>query len=227
MKFLSRTREGWNSPRIDLRSPLTFRNAFLFPLQCPGALWGVLLGGLVLFVPFVGFALNMGCRLRMVSRMQRGLSPWPCWREPRMLWRKGVLATITILAYHLPALLIVLLALVFRRPSLFVLGLGLGACATFLLPGFMTFYAHDGKTEHLKRPDRALRRVLSGGQLYLKAWGIGIVACLLSFGGLLFFGVGFAWTSVWFWQVAAFCFSRVFSEQYGLMGTESVSLAQS
>jgi hypothetical protein len=127
------------------------------------------------------------------------------WNKPRIDLRSPLtLATATILVYHLPALVAVALAILFRG-------------ATFLLPGFMTFYAHDGRVEHLKRPDRALRRVLGGGRLYLKAWGIGIVACLLSFSGLLLFGVGFAWTSVWFWQVAAFCFSRVFSEQYDLL----------
>jgi len=217
MRFLRTIVSGWNKPRIDLRSPLTFRNAFLFPLQCPGAVWGVLVGGFLLLIPVLGFALNMGCRLRMVGRMQRGLSPWPCWREPLILWRKGLLATVTIVGYHLPALAVLALALLLRRLDLLLLALSFGMAATFLLPGFMTFYAHDGKVEHLKRPDRALFRVLKGGRLYLKAWGIGIVACLLSFTGLLFFGVGFAWTSVWFWQVAAFCFSRVFSEQYDLL----------
>jgi hypothetical protein len=140
------------------------------------------------------------------------------WNKPRIDLRSPLtLATATILVYHLPALVAVALAILFRGLKLLFVGLLLGSGATFLLPGFMTFYAHDGRVEHLKRPDRALRRVLGGGRLYLKAWGIGIVACLLSFSGLLLFGVGFAWTSVWFWQVAAFCFSRVFSEQYDLL----------
>lgn len=215
-----------NQNQIDLRSPLTFRNAFLFPLQCPGAVWGVFVGGFLLFIPFIGFALNMGCRLRMVSRMQQGLSPWPCWREPGHLWRQGLLATTAIVVYHLPALVVLALALFCKRWSLLLLALCLGAAATFLLPGFMTFFANDGRVEHLKRPGIALVRVLQGGRLYLKAWAIGGTACLMSFSGLLLFGVGFAWTSVWFWQVAAFCFSRVFSEQYGLLNPEALRLRQ-
>ena len=33
---------------------------------------------------------------------------------------------------------------------------------------------------------------------------------------LLVFGVGFLWTSVWFWQVAAFCFATVFTQRFEL-----------
>ena len=120
------------------------------------------------------------------------------------------------MVYHVPALFCFGLAALLHSPRLLLLSVVLGGLAAFFLPGFMTFYAHDGNLEHVLSPLRAWRRVLSGGTLYLKAWGIGIVGCLLSFTGLLFFGVGFAWTSVWFWQVAAFCFSRVFSEQYDL-----------
>ena len=95
------------------------------------------MGGFLLLIPFVGFALNMGCRLRMVSRMQRGLSPWPCWREPLILWKKGLLATAAILGYHLPALAALALALLLRRLDFLLLGLALGMAATFLLPGFL------------------------------------------------------------------------------------------
>ena len=39
---------------------------------------------------------------------------------------------------------------------------------------------------------------------------------LVSFVGLLGFGVGFAFTSVWFWQVAAFSFATVFTQRFDL-----------
>jgi hypothetical protein len=37
-----------------------------------------------------------------------------------------------------------------------------------------------------------------------------------SFLGLLVFGVGFLFTSVWLWQVAAFCFATVFTQRFQL-----------
>jgi hypothetical protein len=207
---------------IDLRSPLTWRNAFGFPLQSWESRRDVLVGGAVLFIPVLGFVLNMGYRLRMVHRMQRGECPWPGWADFRGLLRHGGVATAAIFGYHLPALICLSLAWWWANFWLGGLGLALGALATFFLPGFMTFYAYDFDVRHVLRPLVAWGRVLRGGRFYLRAWGIGICACLLSFGGLLLFGVGFAWTSVWFWQVAAFCFSRVFSEQYGLLGGDAV-----
>ena len=177
----------------------------------------MLLGGLLLWIPVLGFVLNMGYRLQMVHRMQRNQSPWPGWNHfPDLLLHGGV-ASAAILAYHLPALATLLLAWKLASPTLLLIGLSLGASATFFLPGFMTFYAYDFDFRHVIRPLPALRRVVHGGPVYLQAWAIGICACALSFAGLLLLGVGFAWTSVWFWQVAAFCFSRVFSEQYGLL----------
>lgn len=43
-------------------------------------------------------------------------------------------------------------------------------------------------------------------------------AMALSFLGLLAGGVGFVFTSVWFWQVAAFSFATVFTQRYDLDG---------
>jgi len=208
-------------PMIDLHSPLTWRNAFTFPLQSEGSRRDVLIGGVVLFIPVLGFVLNMGYRLRMVHHLQRGRYPWPGWTDFSGLLRHGGVATAAILGYHLPALLCVGLAWWLGSLWLFCLGVVSGGLATFFLPGFMTFYAYDFDVRHVLSPRVAWGRVLRGGRMYMKAWGIGVCACLLSFGGLLLFGVGFAWTSVWFWQVAAFCFSRVFSEQYGLSGGDA------
>ena len=39
---------------------------------------------------------------------------------------------------------------------------------------------------------------------------------LVSFVGLLGLGVGFLFTSMWFWQVAAFCFATVFTRRFDL-----------
>lgn len=202
---------------MDLRSPLTLSNAFRFPLQSAASRRDVLQGGLVLFIPVLGFVLNMGYRLQMVHRMQHGQNPWPGWQNYADLLKHGGVASAAILGYHLPALLCLGLACREESVVLALLGLALGGAATFFLPGFMTFYAYDGDARHVLRAGAAARRVLRGGRAYLKAWAIGICACLLSFLGLLGLGIGFAWTSVWFWQVAAFCFSRVFSEQYGLL----------
>ena len=80
----------------------------------------------------------------------------------------------------------------------------------------MSHYCKRLDPREIFDPFRALGRVRQGGLAYWKAWGIVVPAMLLSFFGLLLGGVGFALTSVWFWQVAAFSFATVFTQRFGL-----------
>lgn len=172
-----------------------------------------------MWLPLLGFVLNMGYRLQLVRRMQQGERLWPGWNNWSCLLRQGSVATAAIVFYNIPVLLCIGLAAVFWSWRLLVLSLVIGLFVTFFIPGFMTFYAHDQNLAHVISPWLAWGRVVAGGWIYVRAWGIVCCACFLSFLGLAVFGIGFAWTSVWFWQVAAFCFSRVFSEQYKLRMT--------
>jgi hypothetical protein len=61
-----------------------------------------------------------------------------------------------------------------------------------------------------------MRRVLQGGVAYWHAWAIAFAALLCSFLGLAGLGVGFFFTSVWFWQVAGFSFATVFTDVFRL-----------
>lgn len=60
------------------------------------------------------------------------------------------------------------------------------------------------------------RNLVIGGLDYWKAWGVVLPTILTSFLGLLAVGVGFLWTSVWFWQAAAFCSATVFTQRFSL-----------
>ena len=202
---------------ITLRSSLTLKNAFVFPLQNADARRDLVVGGLLLCIPVVGFMLNMGYRLHVVHELQRDQIPWPRWRGWRELFRHGFIATTAIVVYHVPALACLVIGWRIGATALLVLGVVLWVLATFTLPGFMTFYAVRFDQREIWNPVRALRRALAGGSMYMRAWTIGIVGVTVSFAGLLVFGVGFLFTSVWFWQVAAFCFARAFSEQHRLM----------
>jgi len=105
---------------IDIRSRLTFANSLRFPLQSAASRRDIIIGGLWLLVPVVGWLMNMGHRIRVVHRMHHGRPVWPAWSEPRELF------------------------------------------------------------------------------------------------GLLAGGIGFLFTSVWFWQVAAFSFATVFTQRFAL-----------
>ena len=56
-----------NDESIDLRTPLSLRTSFAFPLQSPAARRDVILGGLLLLLPGIGWLLNLGHRIVVVT----------------------------------------------------------------------------------------------------------------------------------------------------------------
>jgi hypothetical protein len=190
--------------------PLTLRASFLLPLRSPLARREIAIGALLLLVPFVGWLLNMGHRIRMVHRMLHGRPAWPAWNGWGGLLRDGAVTFGGMVYYALPGLAAAYAG--WRTGSAWLLGAGaaLLALAVAAIPGYMTYYCVALDPREIYDPFRALRRVLRGGRLYWRAWGIALAALAVSFLGLLGFGVGFLFTSVWFWQVAGFAFARAF-----------------
>lgn len=203
--------------RIDLRSPFSFGNSFLYPLQNRQARLEVLIGALLLFVPIIGWLLNMGHRIQMVHNMQHGREPWPSWRNFPRLLKSGVVTFLGMVYYYLPGVIAGFLAWHFNQTWLYFVSAPLVVAATIAIPGYMTHYCYAFDASEIFNPVRALGRTFEGGRAYWKAWLIAISALALSFGGLLAFGFGFLVTSVWFWQVAGFSFACVFSNKYRLI----------
>lgn len=201
---------------IDLRTPLTLRSSFEFPLQTRESRREVLIGAALLLVPIVGWLLNMGHRVVMVHRMMHGEPAWPAWREPWQLLRHGLVTFGGMVYYYLPGAALAWFG--WRGDAVWMMAAGgvLLALATLAIPGYMSHYCRAFDPAEIYDPVRALSRALEGGAAYWRAWGIALCALALSFLGLLGLGVGFLATSVWFWQVAGFSFARVFSQKYGL-----------
>ncbi|HEX2210410.1 MAG TPA: hypothetical protein VHG93_22215 [Longimicrobium sp.] len=202
---------------IDLRTPLSLRTSFAFPLQTPESRREVLIGAAWVLVPVAGWLLNMGHRVVMVHRMMRGEPAWPSWRGYGQLMRHGLVTFGGMAYYYLPGA-----ALAYggwRRDAVWMMAAGavLLALATIAIPGYMSHYCRAFDPREIYDPVRALSRSIQGGRAYWHAWGIALCALALSFLGLLALGVGFLVTSVWFWQVAGFSFARVFSHRYGLV----------
>lgn len=201
---------------IDLHTPLSIKTAFAFPLQNSIARKEVLIGALWLFVPIVGWLLNMGHRIVMTHKMQHGQPAWPSWNNYPDLFRHGALTFLGMAQYHAPAVLVDALALWLEIPALHLVSLLLWILATVAVPGYMSHYCYRFDAREIFNPMRALRRVLQGGSAYWHAWLIALSALGLSFVGLLLCGVGFLVTSVWFWQVAGFSFATVFTARFNL-----------
>jgi len=205
---------------IDLTTPLQLASAFRFPLQSRLARREVLIGALWLLVPIVGWILNMGHRITLTHQMQHGKPAWPAWRDYPALMKHGTITLLGMIEYHLPAVLVELAALHFGIVWLHGIALVLWILATLAVPGYMSHYCYTLDPREVFDPVRAMRRVLEGGRAYWHAWAIALAALSCSFIGLLFFGVGFLVTSVWFWQVAGFSFATVFSTTFKLRKSE-------
>jgi hypothetical protein len=201
---------------IDLSTPLSFRSAFLFPLQSPQARKEVLWGAVLLCLPFVGWLLNMGHRVAMTRRMQQGLPAWPAWGNYRLLLYHGTITFLGMAEYHAPAVICGLAAWWLQWSFLWFVTVCLWLVATATVPGYMTHYCYSLDAREVFNPIRALRRVAQGGPDYWHAWLIALTALCCSFLGLLALGIGFLVTSVWFWQVAGYSFATGFTKRFGL-----------
>ena len=206
-------------PKIDLNTQLTLRTAFAFPIQNTTARNEIIVGGLLLLLPFVGWLLNMGHRISMIHAMHNGKEPWPSWRSWRLLLTHGFITFVGMVYYYLPSL--VLLVIYLQSGSAIVAWIAavLFVLATLAIPGYMTQYCKNFEPSEIFNPFKALRRSIEGGKSYWKAWVISLTALLISLLGLLLFGVGFLFSSVWFWQVAGYSFANVFTKQFALATT--------
>jgi hypothetical protein len=201
---------------IDLTTPLRLSTAFRFPLQSPIARREVLIGALWLFVPVIGWVLNMGHRITITHRMQHGQPAWPAWCDYRALLKHGTITLLGMIEYHLPSVLCEAAALHFDSFWMHAAAVVLWILATIAVPGYMSHYCFTLDPREIFDPLRAMRRVLEGGRAYWHAWAIALAALLCSFLGLIGFGFGFFVTSVWFWQVAGFSFATVFTKTFQL-----------
>lgn len=201
---------------IDLRSPLTLSNSYRFPLQTKEARRELVIGGLWLLVPVFGWLMNMGHRIRFVHNMHQGRPPFPAWKNPGDLLKQGAITGLGMLWYGWPGVSLILYGSLNSQPIPLFVGVVLWLLAVIAIPGYMSHYCKELDVREIFNPFRALSRVFQGGLQYWKVWLIVLPTMLCSFLGLLFFGVGFLFTSVWFWQVAGFSFATVFTQRFDL-----------
>lgn len=194
---------------------LRLADAFRFPIATPEARKDVLIGGLLLFTLLVGWILNLGNRLNVVSRFSaddrpyfRAFKPWG------YTFRRGCISFATISAYLSPAIVWGLLAFWCRSRGFevghyaFAILSGAAFClGVFTLPGCMTVYAVEGDARALRRPVAAFLRAWRHRRTYLFAWWIALLSIVISLGGLLVLGIGFFFASVWAWDVVGYVFT--------------------
>lgn len=180
-------------------------------------------GLLVMCLLIIGWILNLGSRLDVVSRLYRddqpyfrGFKPW------RHTFKRGCMSFLAISGYLSPAVLTGAIAFALKRTghesthwAFAVLSALCFVLGVFTLPGCMTVYACEQNPEILKHPVKAFQRAWRQRRPYFKAWRISIAAVALSPLGLMAFGVGFFFTSVWAWEVVGYVFTiAMYMESY-------------
>jgi hypothetical protein len=199
-----------------LPQQLTVTEAFRFPIATREARNDVLIGGLLLITLWiVGWILNLGNRLNVVSRFSaddrpyfRAFKPWG------YTFRRGCISFATISSYLAPSIISGLLAFWCRSKDFapghygFAVLSAFAFClGVFTLPGCMTVYAVEGDARVLRRPVAAFCRAWHHRRTYLFAWWIALLSIVISLFGLLVVGIGFFFTSVWAWDVVGYAFT--------------------
>lgn len=192
------------------------RTSFAFPLQSSVSRRELVLGALWLLVPVIGWILNMGHRIMFIHNMIHSKPAWPAWRDYSSLFIHGCVTFAGMLFYYSPTFLCVAGYLWFEH-NIFLIGASVCfIVATIAIPGFMSHYCVYFDKSEIFDPRKAMAHVIQSGTEYWYAWLIALLALVCSFVGLLAFGVGFLFTSVWFWQVAGFSFATVMSQRHAL-----------
>ncbi|MCB1145926.1 MAG: hypothetical protein KDK38_03935 [Leptospiraceae bacterium] len=207
-------------PAIVLQDSPDFWKCLKFPLQSKISRYELFLGGLWMLVPVFGWLINMGHRIIMVHNLLHNQPTWPSLNHPGRALYHGCLTFAGMLFYSIPAFLCFLIAAYLHAKNIHLtiialpvsLGIVCQIIAILAIPGYMTQYCIHYDAKEIFSFSKSIRRVFQAGRWYYLAWRNAFICLLLSFLGLLFFGLGFLWTSVWFWQVAGFSFAGAFAK---------------
>lgn len=152
----------------------------------------------------------------MVHNMLHGKPAWPAWQNYPALLRHGTITFLGMFFYLLPAVICLWFYRINGSIYLALTGFVFALCAVVAIPGYMSHYCVAFDMREIFNPWLACKRVVQGGRHYWHAWGIVVVLLAMSFLGLLALGIGFLFTSVWFWQSAGFSFATVMSQHHKL-----------
>lgn len=203
------------STRADWKH-LALGDCFRFPVSTPEGRRDIWVGGTLLFTVLIGRIFNLGHRLEVIHHLHQGCRPdfqgFTPWGRTflRSLPAFAAIATYLAPSVFVGAIGVWLLdgaAVAAGRIALDLAAL-LFLGGVFVLRGGMTYNAAYRDISYLSRPDKAFRRALGAGRIFLRIWTIALCAIGLSFLGLLVFVVGFFYTSVWAWLVVGYAFSK-------------------
>lgn len=192
-----------DQPLLTLGSSLTFKNAYLFPLQNRMSRWDLIRGGVIMTIPIVGYFWAVGYRSKMGHRAIHGKLPWVPWGEEGQITRNGFIVFSAIAFYAIV-------------PTAFIgyfLNVWIGA-AWFALAFHAMPSIGVGFCERFSVRDLYPRWSLLSKRAYWKAWAIVWPAFLLTWLTIPTV-IGFFFATNWFYHVLTYSFGSVYLANRG------------
>ncbi len=158
-------------------------------------------------IPIYGWILNLGHRVVYTNKLINGKVPFPSWVDRAELLKHGFMTLSGMVVYHIPGFICIVYGYFFDSKFISIFGLFLWLIGTLIIPGYMTRYCRNFDRSVIFDLNGCVREIKRMGFNYWIAWIYVFMAFLFSFSGLLIFILGFLFTSVYFWQVAAYSFT--------------------
>ncbi|HZJ03567.1 MAG TPA: DUF4013 domain-containing protein [Thermoleophilia bacterium] len=182
--------------------------SFTYMLQQPGGLGKILIGGLLMFVPIVGWALVAGYMIRTLRQVSAGVDTLPEWTDWGQLLVTGLMVWAGSFIYEIPGMIIGRFGVGGTLLS------SLWSLVVFIvLPAALIRFAATDSFGSFFDFSEILAFIQSNSSNYILAVVLTLVAGFLSMFGLILLVVGVVFTIMWSALVMAHLYGSVWANQ--------------
>jgi hypothetical protein len=182
--------------------------SYTYMLRQPGGLGKLLIAGLLLFVPLLGWALVGGYVVRTTRRVALGNEDLPEWTDFGALLVQGILAWVGLLIYGIPGTILGTLGGVGDTLSFLW---GLVVLAVF--PAAVTRYAVTDDFGSFFKFEEIWRYIQDNLNNYLTAVVMALLAGIIAGFGIILLVLGVVFTIAWSMLAAAHLYGSVWARQ--------------
>ena len=183
--------------------------SFTYMLQQPGGLAKLIIGGLLMFVPFIGWAFVAGYIIRTMRQVAAGSDALPEWTDWGQLLVTGILVWVGSLIYEIPGFIMGR----FGTGGSFLQALW-GLVVFIVLPAALVRFAvSDNNFGAFFDFEAIFAFIQTNSSNYILAIVLALVAGFLSMFGLILLIVGVVFTIMWAALVTAHLYGSVWANQ--------------
>lgn len=182
--------------------------SFTYMLQQPGGLGKLVIGGLLMFVPIIGWAFVAGYIVRTMRQVAGGSDSLPEWTDWGQLLVSGLLVWVGTLIYEIPGLIMGRLG----TGGSVLQGLW-GLVIFIVLPAALVRFAVSDNFGAFFDFNEIFAFIQANSSNYILAVVLALVAGFLSMFGLILLIVGVVFTIMWAALVTAHLYGSVWANQ--------------